>query len=93
LSQRRFLKWSLKVVCTCEEPTERAAGESGSVGIAVTRVGEEENAMAMVTDPVCGMRIDTEDVAAIAEHQDKRYYFCSQICHDAFVADPDAYAA
>ena len=49
--------------------------------------------MAMVTDPVCGMRIDTEDVAAIAEHQDKRYYFCSQICHDAFVADPDAYAA
>ena len=49
--------------------------------------------MAMVTDPVCGMRIDTEDAATIAVHQDKTYYFCSQICHDAFVADPDAYAA
>lgn len=72
-------------------PTRREGGESGSLGAAVTRVGEEENEMAMVTDPVCGMRIDTEDAAAIAVHQDKTYYFCSQICHDAFVADPDSY--
>jgi len=48
--------------------------------------------MAMVTDPVCGMRIDTDDAAATAEHEGKTYYFCSQICHDAFVADPVSYA-
>jgi len=49
--------------------------------------------MAMVTDPVCGMRIDADDAVATAEHEGKTYYFCSQACHDAFVADPDSYAA
>jgi P-type Cu+ transporter len=49
--------------------------------------------MATVIDPVCGMRIDTDDAAAIAEYEGKTYYFCSQACHDAFVADPTSYAA
>jgi YHS domain-containing protein len=53
----------------------------------------KEDAMAMATDPVCGMRIDTDDAAATAEYEGKTYYFCSQACHDAFVADPIAYAA
>ena len=48
--------------------------------------------MAMVTDPVCGMKIDDGDAAALAEHSDRTYYFCSQACHDAFVADPASYA-
>ena len=46
----------------------------------------------MVEDPVCGMRIDPDDAAANAEHEGKRYYFCSQTCYDAFVADPGRYA-
>lgn len=37
----------------------------------------KEDAMAMVTDPVCGMRIDSDDPAAMAEHDGKTYYFCS----------------
>lgn len=49
--------------------------------------------MAMVTDPVCGMRIDTDDAVATAEFEGKTYYFCSQACHDAFVADPASYRA
>lgn len=48
--------------------------------------------MAMTTDPVCGMRIDTEDAAATADHEGTTYHFCSQACRDAFVADPDAFA-
>lgn len=48
--------------------------------------------MAMVTDPVCGMKIDDGDAAAVAEHNGQMYYFCSQACHDAFVADPGSYA-
>jgi YHS domain-containing protein len=44
--------------------------------------------MAMVTDPVCGMRIDAEDAAATVEHDGKTYYFCSETCRDVFVADP-----
>jgi len=49
--------------------------------------------MAMATDPVCGMRVDTDDAAATAEYEGKLYYFCSQACHDAFVADPTTYVA
>jgi Cu+-exporting ATPase len=47
--------------------------------------------MTIVTDPVCGMRIDPDDAAAAAEYEGKTYYFCSQVCHDAFVADPEPY--
>jgi Cu+-exporting ATPase len=51
----------------------------------------EEDDMAMVIDPVCGMRIDSEDAAATAEHEGVTYFFCSQACHDTFVADPGSY--
>ena len=58
-----------------------------------TPAATEEDPMAMVTDPVCGMRIDSDDAAATAEYEGKTYYFCSQVCHEAFVADPASYAA
>jgi adenylate cyclase len=45
--------------------------------------------MAMVTDPVCGMRIDPDDAVATAEHDGQRYYFCSEVCGDVFAADPN----
>jgi len=47
--------------------------------------------MAMVTDPVCGMRIESDDAAASAQHEGTTYFFCSQACHDAFVADPGSF--
>jgi P-type Cu+ transporter len=49
--------------------------------------------MAMVEDPVCGMRIESEEAAGTIEYEGKTYYFCSQACHDAFQANPSAYAA
>jgi YHS domain-containing protein len=49
--------------------------------------------MAVVTDPVCGMRIDPDDAAATAEHDGKVYYFCSETCRDLFEGDPDSYGA
>ena len=42
-------------------------------------------------DPVCGMRIDSEEAAGTIEYGGKTYYFCSQACHDAFEADPTSY--
>jgi YHS domain-containing protein len=42
--------------------------------------------MAMVEDPVCGMRIDSEEAAGTIEYEGKRYYFCSQACHDGRLA-------
>jgi len=44
--------------------------------------------MASVIDPVCGMRIEADDAAAIAEHRGQTYYFCSEACRDIFVSDP-----
>jgi YHS domain-containing protein len=63
-------------------------------GVGVNRRREEgmaTGAARIVEDPVCGMRIDPEDAAATAEHGGTTYYFCSQTCYEAFVADPTAY--
>jgi adenylate cyclase len=49
--------------------------------------------MAMVTDPVCGMRIDSNDAVATAERDGTTYYFCSEACGDAFLGDAGSYAA
>jgi P-type Cu+ transporter len=70
-------------------------------GAAVDRVRVEvpqqqqrkEEAMASVKDPVCGMTIDPADAVASAEHQGKTYYFCSQACHQQFVAAPERFAS
>jgi YHS domain-containing protein len=48
-------------------------------------------AMAMVVDPVCGMHIDSEEAAGTAVYEGTNYHFCSQVCHDAFVANPSEY--
>jgi Cu+-exporting ATPase len=53
----------------------------------------EGGTMAMVTDPVCGMRIDADDAVASAEHDGRTFYFCSQTCHDVFIATPDAFVS
>jgi Cu+-exporting ATPase len=45
----------------------------------------------MVTDPVCGMRIDPEDAVASVVYEGVTYYFCSEACHEAFVADPASF--
>jgi YHS domain-containing protein len=52
---------------------------------------EEGESMAMVTDPVCGMHIESEEAAGTIEFEGKTYFFCSQTCHDAFEADPVSY--
>jgi Cu+-exporting ATPase len=49
--------------------------------------------MATVTDPVCGMDIDPAMASASAEYEGQTFYFCSQSCHDSFVAEPEKYAA
>ncbi len=44
-----------------------------------------------VRDPVCGMRVDEWTATLFAEHDDRRYVFCSQRCVERFEADPDKY--
>ena len=45
----------------------------------------------IVTDPVCGMKVDTRTAQHRYELGGTRYYFCSARCLDKFRADPDRY--
>jgi Cu+-exporting ATPase len=51
----------------------------------------EETQMETVKDPVCGMQIDPATPAASAGHDGATYYFCSESCHERFVAAPDQF--
>jgi P-type Cu+ transporter len=71
--------------------TSRSGNGSSSAPSAVRFEEDEEDTMAIVTDPVCGMQIEPDDAAGTAEYRGTTYYFCSQACLDAFEADPSAY--
>ena len=45
----------------------------------------------LVTDPVCGMKIDPKTAAATREHDGTTFYFCSTGCATTFDADPHRY--
>ncbi len=49
--------------------------------------------MAQVTDPVCGMVIDSERAAARERHGDHEHFFCSTDCARAFRLEPERYTA
>ena len=49
---------------------------------------EKEQDMTTVKDPVCGMDIDPRTAAAQMEYQGRTYHFCSDACHDKFMAEP-----
>lgn len=46
-----------------------------------------------VTDPVCGMQIDSAKAAAREEYQRQTYYFCSASCREKFKATPERYVS
>lgn len=48
--------------------------------------------MARVTDPVCGMTVESESAAAQSTFQGRTYFFCSQECLRQFEADPARYS-
>lgn len=45
----------------------------------------------LAKDVVCGMQVRTADAPAKAEHAGSTYYFCSDRCHDRFVAEPERF--
>ncbi len=46
-----------------------------------------------VTDPVCGMSIESETAKASETYQGTTYYFCCAHCQSAFKADAAKFAA
>lgn len=49
---------------------------------------QQEN---LVTDPVCGMRINKTSAVGETQHQGKIYYFCVDECRRSFLEDPLRY--
>ena len=47
--------------------------------------------MATVTDPVCGMQIDTSEAAAQTIHGGQAYFFCSEDCRRTFEENPEEF--
>ena len=45
----------------------------------------------MAIDPVCGMTIEPDKAAAVAEYSGSNWYFCSEHCHHKFNSDPEKY--
>ncbi|MFQ5812425.1 MAG: heavy metal translocating P-type ATPase [Anaerolineae bacterium] len=81
---------------TYKRPALAAAGVSGRDRTTV-EVGElepkREEEMATVKDVVCGMEIDPKGAAAQMDYQGTTYYFCSDACHDKFMAEPQRYVS
>ncbi len=49
--------------------------------------------MPQVTDPVCGMTVDSEHAVAREPHGDHEHFFCSTACARAFRLEPTRYTA
>lgn len=47
----------------------------------------------MATDPVCRMNVEPGKAAGKMEHAGQAYYFCSAVCHQKFIANPEKYAS
>jgi Cu+-exporting ATPase len=54
---------------------------------------EAAPAAELVTDPVCGMRIDPAEAAGHWDHEGTRYHFCNPSCLTRFKADPTKFLA
>ncbi len=44
--------------------------------------------MALVTDPMCGMQLESSQAAAQTIYQDQVYFFCSEECRRTFEENP-----
>jgi YHS domain-containing protein len=47
--------------------------------------------MAMATDPVCGMQVDTATSQLKVEYNGETYWFCGKGCMLEFQDDPEKY--
>lgn len=46
-----------------------------------------------VTDPVCGMQVDSTKAAATEKYQGQTFYFCSAGCREKFRKEPGRYTS
>jgi Cu+-exporting ATPase len=68
------------------------AGEAPAAVDVLVEVREEEE-MATVRDPVCGMHVDPATAAGSEEYQGTTYYFCSAGCLERFRERPEEFVS
>ena len=51
----------------------------------------QQEAIFMAQDPVCGMNVDESKAAATSSYNGQTYYFCARVCKESFDKDPDKY--
>lgn len=54
-------------------------------------VSTEKKEKTLVSDPVCGMKVEPQKAAGEAEHNGQTFYFCSTHCLHKFTADPESF--
>ncbi len=42
-------------------------------------------------DPVCGMEVSRKTAIDVCDYHGKTYYFCAEVCRNAFEAEPEKY--
>jgi Cu+-exporting ATPase len=85
---------SLSVVSNANRLRRFRAGPLPEAGEPVAEVVvevKEEERMATVRDPVCGMDVDPAQAAGSERYGDETYYFCSTSCLERFREDPARY--
>jgi len=55
--------------------------------------GDGDGASGLLTDPVCGMKVDPAKSDRQAAHDGRIFHFCSDHCQHKFQADPEHYLA
>ena len=55
------------------------------------KIMENNHPTRKVSDPVCGMELDIENVRHSFEHEGTEYYFCSEKCKTEFINDPEKF--
>jgi Cu+-exporting ATPase len=75
------------------KPQELPAAQPAEIERLVKVVTEPTTQPAAATDPVCGMTVEPSNTAINDTHAGVTYYFCSQACHDQFLADPEHYTS
>lgn len=64
------------------------------VGCVQSTGGETQGPEASLSnhvDPVCNMSVSDDNAKAVHEHEDKKYYFCSEHCKESFKKEPHKY--
>jgi YHS domain-containing protein/uncharacterized membrane protein YraQ (UPF0718 family) len=69
------------------DPRRFGADDSRRINAPETR----RHDMSQEIDPVCGMTVERESVAATREYKGKAYYFCNPGCAKAFDRQPEAF--